>query len=474
MTLSIIALIFVIAAPMFHFLGILTAIHAVLTVRTSQGAIAWCISLVTMPWIALPLYWIFGRSRFSGYAELLKKHRKEALQVLGKIDAFRADDHRWEQTNLAYEHLARMPFTKNNTTRLLIDGDATFGAIFEAIEQATTYILLEFFIVNDDDLGREMKTRLTKKAQEGIQVYFLYDEVGSKALPREYLEELKKAGIQIHPFKTTQGWKNKFQLNFRNHRKIAIIDGHTAFVGGLNVGDEYMGRSERFGHWRDTHMQITGPAVQAVQLNWTEDWYWSTRTLPDLNWKPTTAPDGDKNILVLGTSPVDDLESCGLFFVNAINSAQKRIWIASPYFVPDEAVTKALQLAALRGVDVRIMLPEKPDHIMVYLAAFNYLPEADHPHMHIYRYHDGFLHQKVMLIDDHLSSVGTANLDNRSFRLNFEISILIHNDNFAKEVETMLKADFANCHEVTAADYKKRSFLFKASVRLATLLSPIL
>ncbi|NCC51092.1 MAG: cardiolipin synthase [Spartobacteria bacterium] len=474
MTAQFILTIIAILTPIFHMLGFVSAIHAVLKVRTSQGAVAWCVSLITFPWIALPLYWIFGRSRFLGYTEGMRTHHREANDVLRRIGAFKANEFGWEQTNAVYEHLARMPFTTHNATRLLVDGDATFGAILEAIDQASAYILLEFFIVNDDELGRELKARLIKKAGEGVHIHFLFDEVGSKKLPGEYIKTLQKAGVGIHPFKTTRGWRNKFQLNFRNHRKIVVIDGKTAFVGGLNVGDEYMGRDKKFGHWRDTHMQVSGPAVQAVQLDWIGDWYWSTRTLPDLNWEPMAEPDGDRNVLVLGTSPADELESCSLFFVNAINTAKKRVWIASPYFVPDEAVTKALQLAALRGVDVRILLPQKADHLMVYLAAYNYLPDTDHPHMHIYRYLDGFLHQKVMLVDDHLSSIGTANLDNRSFRLNFEISMLIHNDDFAREVEAMLLDDFAHAREVTAEEYHKRSLLFRAAVRFATLLSPIL
>jgi cardiolipin synthase len=407
--------------------------------------------------------------------EALRQHEKDAHAALRRIGAFAAGKRFvHEENSLVYERLARMPFTHGNHVELLIDGEATFNAILDAVDRAEHYILLEFFIVHDDELGRDLKARLLRRAAEGLHICFLYDEVGSNKLPKAYREELRQAGIRIVPFKTTRGWKNKFQLNFRNHRKITIIDGREAYVGGLNVGDEYMGRDPKFGHWRDTHVKLTGPAVQAVQLDWTADWLWSTRDLPDLNWEPAAAPGCDQKVLALATGPADTFENCSLFFVNTINSATERVWLTSPYFVPDEAVTKALQLAALRGVDVRIMLPEKPDHILVYLAAFGYLPVEDCPNLNFYRYTDGFLHQKVVLIDRHMVSVGTANLDNRSFRLNFEISILVHDEQFATAAEQMLEHDFAHCRRVRAEDYHRRSFLFKCIVKIAGMFSPIL
>src|SRR5207244_2541871 len=205
--------------------------------------------------------------------------------------------------------------------------------------------------------------------------------------------------------------------NFRNHRKIVVVDGRDAYVGGLNVGDEYLGRSARFGAWRDTHVAISGPAVKAVQISFVDAWHWSTGEVPQLDWSVEPKKCGGKAVLVMPSGPVDRLDTCTLFFVHAIQSARRRLWIASPYFVPDAAILVALQLAVLRGVDVRIMLPSKPDHRLPWLASFSYLKDTLPWGVKMYRYQDGFLHQKVLLIDDDLASVGTANLDMRSLRL---------------------------------------------------------
>jgi cardiolipin synthase len=235
-----------------------------------------------------------------------------------------------------------------------------------------------------------------------------------------------------------------------------------------------MGRSKTFGPWRDTHAQLEGPSVHAVQLSFLEDWYWATHEVPELNWIPVAAADGEQDVLVLPTGPADSLESCGLFFIQMISMATNRLWIASPYFVPDIHVIAALQLAALRGVDVRIMLPERPDLLLVYLASFSYLQELEDVGVKIYRYQPGFLHQKTLVVDNRWAAVGTANLDNRSFRLNFEITVLVEDRGFAAEAAKMFEDDFAECRIAEADDLEKRSLWFKIGVRIARLMSPIL
>ena len=308
-----------------------------------------------------------------------------------------------------------------------------------------------------------------------MAVYLLYDEIGCHDLDRGYLDALVGAGVHVSAFNTTLGWRNRLQLNFRNHRKIVVADGRVAFVGGHNVGDEYMGKSPRLGHWRDTHVRVAGPAATLVQLSFVEDWYWATRATPvPLDWELRHDPTGVMPVLVLPTGPADDIESCDLYFFQAITAATKRVWIVSPYFVPDREIISALQLAVLRGVDVRIMLPLKPDHKMVYLASFSYLSELETLGVKFYRYSDGFLHQKVILVDDVLASVGTANCDNRSFRLNFEITMAVADPGFVAAVEAMLLEDFTRCARIAADDYEDRSFLFKTGVMLSRLLSPIL
>jgi cardiolipin synthase len=298
--------------------------------------------------------------------------------------------------------------------------------------------------------------------------------VGSHKLTARYLRELGDGGVRIQAFNTRQGRANRFQLNFRNHRKIIVVDGKVAFVGGHNVSDDYIDGG-KFPAWRDTHVQLTGPVVQTVQVPFAEDWYWATKEiLDDLNWEPAPAPGSDMSVLCLPTGPADEFETCTMLFLTAINEADDRLWIASPYFVPDETIMKALQMAALRGVDVRILIPNDPDHNTVYLAAFSYLEAAERAGVKIYRYQPGFMHQKVAIIDDHYTAIGTANLDNRSFRLNFEITMLFDDRDFNEQVAAMLEKDFAASKEAPATQYTGASFPFRLAVKISRLFAPIL
>jgi len=367
-----------------------------------------------------------------------------------------------------------MPFMSGNEARLLIDGEATFDAIFSTIREAKKYVLVQFFIIHDDRIGRELQAHLIAKAKQGVRVYLLYDEIGSHALPRRYVKRLREAGVEVRGFRSSRDFKTRFQINFRNHRKLVIVDGVQALVGGLNVGDEYLGRSRRFGPWRDTFVSIRGPSVKAAQLSFIDDFSWSRGGVPELDWSIASGQKSGKTVLVLPTGPADSLDNCGLFFVNAIESAKRRIWITSPYFVPDAAILSALQLAVMRGVDVRIMLPSEVDHLAVYLAAFSYLKDTLPFGVKLYRYQGGFLHQKVLLVDDELTAVGTANLDTRSFRLQFEITLLIADRDFAGEVYRMLEADFARCRPLLMGEIEDRSFFFKVAVEVARLLAPVL
>jgi len=467
-----------IVVPLVELLGILAAVHAVMNARTSQGAIAWAISLVTFPWLSLILYAILGRNKFKGYV-LLRNTKDQAIHhFMDDIQKEAVSGNLTRQnlspSEVSLTRLADMPIARYNKSYLLVDGEQTFRSIFEGIDSAQRYILIQFFIVKDDELGRKLQAKLIAKAKEKVRVYFLYDEVGSHKLPPSYLRDMQTAGIVTSAFHTTQGRTNRFQLNFRNHRKIVVIDGKIAYVGGHNVGNEYLGRSPAFGAWRDTHVKIEGPVVQAIQFCFVEDWHWAAGEIPELQWHPRKAADGREDILMVASGPADPLETCGLMFVQAINDARQRIWIASPYFVPDLQILSALKLAALRGVDVRIMLPEKADHRTVYLASFSYYQNALPNGIKIYRYTAGFMHQKVFLIDSACAAVGTANLDNRSFRLNFEITILNYDAEFVKEVAEMLADDFEHCRPVTLEDYTGKSFFFKLAVRSARLLAPIL
>ena len=464
-------------AVVFEILGVITAVRAVMSVRTSQGAIAWSVALLTFPIVSVPLYWVFGRSKFEGYVESRRSGNWFLRDILHDarplVDPHRVDLGSEYGAARVLEQLTHLPFLSDNHAKLLINGEATFDAIFAGIDAAQDYILVEFFIIKDDELGRRFKDRLIRRAREGVRIYVLYDEMGSKELTKQYLRDLDEAGIKTSGMRTTKGWRNRFQLNFRNHRKIVVIDGHTAYVGGHNVGDEYLGKHPRLTPWRDTHIQVEGPAVLAVQLAFVEDWHWAEQEVLDVSWQPRPS-ESDQTMFILPSGPADEYETCGLFFTHAINSAQHRIWIASPYFVPDEAIMAALQLAAMRGVDVRILLPGMDDHILVNVARWTYVEEVTAWGVKVFSHGKGFMHQKVVLIDDAVSTVGTANFDNRSFRLNFEISVLVFNREFAGAVEEMLDADLACATLVTPEQLAARPYRSKVFSRIARLFSPIL
>jgi cardiolipin synthase len=357
---------------------------------------------------------------------------------------------------------------------LLVDGEATFDSILAGVERAREYVLVEFYIVRDDGLGRRLQEALIRKAREGVEVRFLFDELGSSGLGAVYQEELRQAGASVAPFNTRQGPRNRFQLNFRNHRKIVVVDGTDAWVGGHNVGDEYLGLDPDVGAWRDTHMRLSGPAALLAQAVFAGDWYWSTREIPALPWVPVPAPDADVPALVLGTGPADRLDRAELFHIHALNAARKRIWIATPYFVPDEGVVSALQLAALRGVDVRVIIPASNDNLLVQLAAFWFIEELADDDVRFYLYQEGFMHQKVLLVDDYWSAVGTANFDNRSFRLNFEVTAVVADRDFGRDMERMLLADLERSRPLDPATLAEMPLYKKLAVRTARLFSPIL
>lgn len=476
--IHILATLFSLAYTALEIAAIATAVLAVRDTRTPQGAVAWAISLVAFPVLTLPFYWVFGRRKFRGYVEAMREGEERVRETLGSIDEIPVvrgikERKRPHLPRTFFETVANLPFLGGNDLELLIDGEKTFDAIFHAIDNAKRRILIQFFIVHADGLGNRLKNALMAKAAEGIKIFFLYDEIGCHATPLSYWQEMRDAGIEVHPFHTRKGRGNRFQLNFRNHRKIVVVDGHTAFVGGHNVGDEYLGLSERFEGWRDTHIRISGPAVIGVRMSFAKDWYWATREMKQVDLT-MPQPVGNAEVLTLPTGPADPLETCSLMFIRAINEARDRFWIASPYYVPDSSVTKALQLAAMRGVDVRIMLPRKADHLLVYLAGFACLHDLDIPGIRIYRYDQGFLHQKVFLVDDKLCGIGTANLDNRSFRLNFEITMLVEDKPFCKQVETMFEADFARCVETGPNEYSDKSIATQTLIRFVRLLSPVL
>lgn len=467
----------IVGVAIFQIAAAIFAYRAMRYARTPQGAVGWVVFLFTAPHFAVPAFLFLGHNRLYGYVEMRREMRGTVDDLTREIarnaaaDLDRLGDR--EPHVAAFETLARHKVLAGNATRLLIDGPAAFDDIFAAIDAAETYVLVEFYTFRDDGLGRDMARHLAERARAGVRVHVLYDGIGSVGLPGAYVADLLSAGVEILNFHTERRSRNRFQINFRNHRKIVVVDGQTGFVGGLNVADEYMGRSARFGHWRDTQLRLDGPAVAQLQLAFAEDWLWASGEVLDLNWQPV-AEAGGRDVLILTSGPADQLETGSLYFCNAIGAARKRIWIATPYFVPDVDILSALKLAALRGVDVRLLVPDRRDHWLVWLAAFSYFDEVRRAGVKIHRYTDGFMHSKVILVDDWMASVGTINLDNRSCRLNFEVTALVFDADFAATIADMLEADLANAapYETSFRDIPHR-FVRYASP-FARLFSPIL
>jgi cardiolipin synthase len=461
----------------FYVLGIVSAIDAIMTARTPQGAIAWSVALVSFPFVAVPAYAVLGRSKFEGTMDAYEERQDEIDNL---ISEFHTNLEPWSVSieghpnYTAIRNLSGMEMTRANRAELLINGEATFDSILAGIARAKEYVLVQFYMFHDDGLGREMQQAMIERAKAGVRVYMLYDEVGSKGLPDSYINELKAAGVEVSSFKPTRGKRNRFQLNFRNHRKIVVVDGITGWIGGHNVGDEYMGRDPELSPWRDTHVRLDGPVAIQLQAVIMGDWYWATRQLPEVNWQPVPAEGSDINAMIIPSAPSQRLETAGLLFVTALNAARERIWLSAPYFVPDEAVIKALELAALRGVDVRVITTGKSDSLPVYLAAFHYIDQLRDLGIRFYAYKPGFLHEKVMLIDNNVSTVGTANFDNRSFRLNFEVTAVIADEDFARQMEQMFEDDFAHAELIDPAALDEKSFLWHLGVNLSRLASPVL
>ena len=452
--------------------GILLAVDAVMRPRSSQAAIAWSIALITLPVITIPLYLIFGRTRFQGYAEALREKEdtvgerlKDWFMRMSKTAAESHED--LKAVEDLVKGLTKIPFTRGNCVDLLVDAEATYGAMIDAVSKAGSYVLVQFYIVQDGTVARHLRDALIEKARSGVRVYFLYDEIGCWKLPAKYLNSMRDASIRVSGFKTTRGHGNRFQINFRNHRKLLVVDGKIGFIGGHNLADEYL-------TYRDTHLRVDGPAAQHIQFSFLKDWYWANRRIPEISTTIRYATKDDQKVAIVNTGPADSMPKCNALFATLVHTARRRLWITSPYFVPDDVMVRALQAAAIRGVDVRILLPGKADHRFVELASFTYYCEMMDCGVRLFRYQDRFLHQKVFLLDDRLAGVGTVNLDNRALYLNFEATALVADDRFAKSVEAMLKDDLEFCEPVDRSHFDDKPLPFRVAARIARLASPLL
>lgn len=458
-----------------YLLAFVCAVREILNSRTSQGSIAWLLSLMLLPIPTVFLYLIFGWKFFDDYAtdrmQNGRANRPLRARDLALIDG--DTDAKWP----VQVQVSELPFLKGNDVELLVDGQATFDSIFAGIEAAREYLLVQFYIVRDDRLGQALAERLIAKAKAGVAVYMLYDDIGSTGMPKRFRQELRDAGIKVSSFNQRHKFLRLFgatRINYRNHRKIVVADGHHAWVGGHNVGVEYLGEDPKVGHWRDTHVRVSGPAALGCALLFREDWEWATgERLP--NRPPSELKSyGDQSVLVMGSGPADKLEECAIAFTDLIGRARKRLWIVSPYFVPDTDIRTALFAARLRGVDVRIMLPDNPDHALVWLASMAHADAMVQHDIAVYRYTDGFLHQKVVLMDEEMATVGSVNFDNRSFAINFEITLWFTDAETIAGVDAMLARDFESCRRVGLSEVNSRLWALRLATQAARLLSPVL
>jgi cardiolipin synthase len=458
-------------------LAAISAARAILYTRTAQGAMAWVLALILMPFLTLPFYWVFGRTRFHGYVTRRQRIMEQASARLDPLEALneseQAPEGAFAEVHTMARRLGTGGFLSGNKLTLLVDGPATFDAMLTEIASAQRFILIQFYIFRDDDIGRKFQRALIERAGAGVSVYFLYDEVGSR-LPWGFMAAFDKAGVHYRRFDPGRKSGNRLQINFRNHRKIVVVDGAVAFVGGLNVGDDYLGLYPKVGRWRDTHLRIEGPCAAQAQIAFLKDWYWAADHLPKTGLPVRRCPMSDSLALVWHTGPADPQPECQLGWLELINATRERLWIANPYFVPPEPILEALRLALLRGVEVKLLLPGWSDNRLVALASR--VPQADLANCgaQIYRWRDGFMHQKVCLADNGLAMIGTTNLDHRSIFINFEIAVMSTDARLIGDVERMLEVDFAHSERISLDEYRNARYWEKLACRAANLCSPML
>lgn len=370
-------------------------------------------------------------------------------------------------------------YTDDNDVEIYVDGNDKFDALVSEIEKAKRYIHMQYYIIKPDEVFERIEKALVKKAKEGVEVRILYDSMGCRSMRRRDWKRLHMEGIKTAEFFPAKLKKLHLRINYRNHRKIVVIDGKVGFVGGFNVGREYIGKDPYFKRWRDTHLKIEGSAVSALNIRFILDWNYATKqNLFEGNYLEDTlehpAYSGKTGIQIISDGPDEKILNVRNNYLWLMHNAKDHIYIQTPYFIPDDAILSALQMAAMSGVDVRIMIPCKPDHPFVYWASYSYMNDLLEAGVRFYTYQPGFLHVKGVMTDGKVCSFGTANMDIRSFQLNFEVNAIIYHEETAKKMEAHFMNDLEECVEITLYDYAKRSIIIRIKEQVSRLLSPIL
>jgi cardiolipin synthase A/B len=449
--------------------------------KSPTSVLAWLMVLFFLPAIGFLLYLLFGQNYTRTRMFALKERGDRRLRALfeeqhGELadSRFRFDNpdaEAYRDTIFALLRNNRAFLTEKNRVDLYTDGREKFDALFAAIGEARHHIHLEYFIVNDDDLGRSVVRALAEKAREGVEVRLLFDALGTRAGKgsKKAFHELTDAGGQIGVF-----FPSFYRLNYRNHRKIAVIDGAIGFIGGFNIGDEYLGKGP-MGYWRDTAIRITGRAVSLLQLRFMLDWRFAAGESLEASGQyfPQIEGTGTTPVQIVSGGPDTRWNPIKEGYIKLINSARESCYVQTPYFIPDDSVSDALRLAALSGVDVRLMIPCKPDHPFVYWATTSFAADLLDAGVRVYTYDNGFLHAKTVVVDGRAGSVGSANWDVRSFRLNFEANAFFYDSVVGSEMKRRFERDLAACTEITPERYAGRSTWIRIMESVSRLFSPL-
>ena len=458
--------------------------------RNPVSTWAWLVVILFIPILGFICYLVFGREAkkermfadkaendfetYYGYMSDTDKYRNMIIQQRRAIENREDIINRRTLNDLVYLHINSGNWvTYHNTVKSYFEGESMFGDLIEDIRKAERFIHMEYYIIRGDELGGRIVEELAKKAAEGVEVRFLYDGMGNQFIGAGFFKKLKKAGGKVAkffpPFIT--------RLNYRDHRKIAVIDGKAGYIGGLNIGDEYLGKVKRYGKWRDTHIRIEGDAVDQLQLRFIMDWNFvcgNEIELSDKYFPEDKNNTGNVKMQIVSSGPDTLQQNIRNGYFKMMNEAERNIYITTPYFVPDDGIFSALKVAALSGIDVRIIIPGNPDHPFVYWASMSYLGALLRAGVKCYQYRDGFVHSKTVYVDGFFMSVGTANMDIRSFDLNFETNAFIYDSETTLSHEEQFMRDIENSTEITLEWYDRRSAWFKIKEAISRLISPIL
>jgi cardiolipin synthase A/B len=451
---------------------------------------AWLMVLFFVPVLGFIVYIFLGRQLKEDNFYKLSAEERDYLQSAVVEQLFTLNNRKDQEHLLRkYSELIRMSLqssnaivTTNNTIHIFTDGKEKFDALFTDIRNAKQEINIQYYIIRRDNLGKKLRDELTKKAKEGVKVRVLYDEIGSRRINRSFYRELISYGGEVQAFFPSIFRLINFRINNRNHRKLCIIDGEAAYIGGFNVGDEYLGLDPKMGYWRDTHFRIMGGAVEQIQGRFILDW--NKASNQRLNHEPFAfqsrahqdqgLDQGQSVVQIISSGPNSQTEHIKNMYIKLIMTAKKSVYIQTPYFIPDASFMDACKIALLSGVDVRIMIPNKPDHPFVYWATRSHVGELLSYGAKVLEYENGFLHAKTLVVDQEVASAGTANIDTRSFRLNFEVNALVYDAKVAKQLSELFLQDSKLCSEITLQGYQTRPIWAKIREAVARLLSPIL